>query len=56
MAGIITNLDIFRKMFGVEFNPKVGCHGFECPNKTFCYDCKYKDFWQKEYKEPKEKR
>ena len=51
-----TNADKFKEVFGVEINASGGivssCTGIKCPDSS-CDNCKYKDFWQQEYKEPK---
>lgn len=47
-----TNAGKFKEVFGLDFK-LTGCDGIECPTGN-CNDCEYKNFWEREYKEPKE--
>lgn len=47
---IRTNKDKFKEVFGLE-TALEGCAGFSCVEK--CEDCPNKNFWDKEYIEPK---
>ena len=52
---IQTNADKFKEVFGFVFNGR-NCDGVTCHEECRgikCSECKYKDFWQQEYKEPK---
>ena len=50
-----TNTDKFKEVFGsdIKLTTRDGrhCGGIVCP-AICCSDCEYKDFWNKEYKEP----
>lgn len=51
--------EVFVEVFGVQLTGKpYGCELIKCPHEDEdsdegCDTCKYKGFWQKEYKEPK---
>lgn len=48
--------EILEQVFGVKLNEEnlIGCAGIACPgNKYECDECKYKGFWEKEYRERK---
>ena len=47
-----TNADKFKEMFGIEIVPTTGCSFIACEVNN-CDNCEYKDFWNKEYKEPR---
>lgn len=46
-----SNADKFREVFGADVDENCSCI-FNCGNNV-CSKCKYKDFWNQEYKEPK---
>lgn len=48
---IKTNADKFKEVFGVV-NIKLNCDIFEC-SEGRCSECEYENFWNEEYKEPK---
>lgn len=52
---IKTNADKFKEVFGVKIrNASLkGCSGIDTDCSISCADCKYKDFWNQEYTEPK---
>lgn len=55
---IMTNKDKLKEVFGYDFNFLHKCKGLVCPddkdgNCISCNDCKFLNFWNKEYKTPK---
>lgn len=49
-----TNADKFKEMFGFDAHITI-CQMIQCPDtKTYCEDCEYYGFWDREYKEPSE--
>lgn len=49
---IQTNADKFKEVFGYDIDPKVDCCRLEACDGE-CDKCKFDDFWNQEYKEPK---
>lgn len=51
-----TNADKFKEVFGAELYHG-GCLGVKCPfpdnDESSCKKCRYYNFWEQEYKEPK---
>lgn len=49
---IISNKDKFKEVFGFETTCELtGCYLIKCPSGG-CNECKYRVFWEQEYKEP----
>lgn len=50
-----TNADKFKEVFGVNINHSSSkCRGIDCAEIESCDECKYKGFWEQEYKAPQE--
>lgn len=53
---VMTNRDKFKEIFGDILEDSIGlygCIGFKC--NADCETCTLPDFWEREYKEPKER-
>lgn len=50
---IMTNAQKFKEVFGIN-KPLTSCEGFYCESCYDCDKCRYKDFWNREYKEPEQ--
>lgn len=53
---IVTNRDKLEEVFGIRIDrdfSNCDCAGFKCDD-GYCETCRYKNFWNKEYKEQKE--